>query len=143
MEAAVKKLFERYESLFNRALQGETDMEAIGSLYASDVIGASPLGVMCSRNDDGFLQFMEQGYGHYRAIGTKEMRLRDVAITPIDEHHCLSRVAWAAVYAREGRPDAVIDFDINYLVQKLEGEAKVFGWITGDEQALLREHGIG
>jgi len=35
-----------------------------------------------------------------------------------------------------------LDFDVHYLVQALEGEAKVFGWVLGDEQALLREHGI-
>ena len=27
-------------------------------------------------------------------------------------------------------------------VQVLGGEAKVFGWISGDEQAVLRQHGI-
>jgi hypothetical protein len=37
----------------------------------------------------------------------------------------------------------VIDFDVHYLVQQLNAEPKVFGWISGDEQALLREHGIG
>ena len=36
-----------------------------------------------------------------------------------------------------------IDFDVHYLVQKLDGEAKVFGWVSGDEQALLKKHGIG
>jgi hypothetical protein len=37
----------------------------------------------------------------------------------------------------------VIDFDVHYLVQQLDAEPKVFGWISEDEQALLREHGIG
>ena len=30
----------------------------------------------------------------------------------------------------------------HYFVQKLDGEPKVFGWVSGDEQALLRKHGI-
>ncbi len=29
-----------------------------------------------------------------------------------------------------------------HLVQKLDGEPKIFGWVSGDEQALLRKHGI-
>lgn len=35
-----------------------------------------------------------------------------------------------------------IDFDVHYLVLLLGGEPKVFGWVSGDEQSLLREHGI-
>lgn len=39
-------------------------------------------------------------------------------------------------------PDAIIDFDVHHLVQQRDGGPKVFGWIAGDEQALLRERGI-
>jgi hypothetical protein len=70
------------------------------------------------------------------------MRIRDVRVSPIDEHHCVAHVAWTASYARQGQADATIDFDVHYLVQKLDGEPKIFGWVSGDEQAILREHGI-
>jgi len=142
MEAAVRKLFERYECLFNRSLGGDADMDAVASLYASAFIAASPAGVMTGKNDDQLKRVMEQGYARYRAIGTKGMRIRDVRISPIDEQHCLAHVAWTATYAREDQPDTTIDFEIHYLVQRLDGEAKVFGWVSGDEDALLREHGI-
>jgi hypothetical protein len=118
MEAAVRKLFERYESVFNRSLGDVVDMDEVASLYASDFIAASPAGVMTGKNDDQLKQVMEQGYARYRAIGTREMRIRDISISPID-------------------------FEVHYLVQKLDGEAKVFGWVSGDEQALLKKHGIG
>jgi hypothetical protein len=143
MEAAVRKLFERYESFFNRSLRDDVDMDEGASLYASDFIAASPAGVMTGKNDDQLKQVMEQGYARYRAIGTKQMRIRDARISPIDEHHCLAHVAWTATYAREDQPDTAIDFEVHYLVQKLDGEAKVFGWVSGDEQALLKKHGIG
>jgi hypothetical protein len=142
MEVAVRKLFERYQSLFNQALGGDPDMDAVASLYASDFIAASPAGVMTGKNDDQLKRVMAQGYARYRAIGTKGMRIRDVRISPIDEHHCLAHVAWTATYAREGRPDTAIDFDVHYLVQKLDDDAKVFGWVSGDEDALLKKHGI-
>jgi hypothetical protein len=38
--------------------------------------------------------------------------------------------------------DVTIDFDVHYLVQKLDAEPKIFGWVSGDEQALLRKYGI-
>jgi hypothetical protein len=143
MEAAVRKLFERYERAFNRSLGGHVDMDEIASLYAPAFIGASPAGVMTGKNDDEFRRVMEAGYARYRAMGTDRMRIRDVRICAIDEHHCLAHVAWTATYVREGRPDTAIDFEVHYLVQELDGEARVFGWISGDERKLLEEHGIG
>jgi hypothetical protein len=142
METSVKKLFERYERFFKQSLAGDIDMDEVASLYASDFIAATPAGVMTGKNDDQLKQVMAQGYAHYRAIGTKEMRIRNVRLSPIDEHHCVAHVAWTATYARKDQPDAAIDFDVHYFVQMLDGEPKVFGWVSGDEQALLRKHGI-
>ena len=142
MEGRVRALFERYERLFNRALGGEADMDEVASLYAAEFIAASPAGVMTGKNDAQLRQVMAQGYARYRAIGTKEMRIRDVAVSPIDGHHCVAHVAWTATYARQGQEDVAIDFEVHYLVQELEGEPKVFGWVSGDEQAMLRKHGI-
>jgi hypothetical protein len=142
MEAEVRKLFDRYERLFNQSLGGHPDLDEVASLYASEFIAASPAGVLTGKNDEQLRQAMTQGYAHYRAIGTKRMRIRDVAVSPIDEHHCVAHVAWTATYARQDQAELAIDFDVHYLVQKLDGEPKVFGWVAGDEQALLRKHGI-
>jgi hypothetical protein len=142
MEAAVRELFERYERFFRQSLGGDIDMDEVAALYASEFIAASPAGVMTGKNDDRLKEMMTQGYAHYRAIGTKDMRIRNVRVSPIDEYHCVAHVAWTATYAREDRSDVAIDFDVHYLVQKLNGDPKVFGWVSGDEQALLRTHGI-
>ncbi len=142
MEASARKLFERYERFFNKSLKSDIDMEEVTFLYASDFITASPAGVMSGKNDDHLKQAMMKGYLRYRAIGTKEMRIRDLRISPIDEHHCVAHVAWTATFARKGGPDVAIDFDVHYFVQELNGPPKVFGWASGDEQTLLKKHGI-
>ncbi|MBP7000257.1 nuclear transport factor 2 family protein [Amaricoccus sp.] len=142
METIVKKLFERYESFFRQSLEGKMDMDEVASLYASDFIAASPAGVMSGKNDDQFKRVIAQGYAHYRAIGTKEMRIRHVRLSSIDDCHCVADVAWTATYDRKDQTDTKIDFDVHYLVQVLDGEARVFGWVSGDEQALLKQHGI-
>jgi hypothetical protein len=54
----------------------------------------------------------------------------------------VAHVAWTATYARKDQPDVTIDFDVHYFVRTLDGKSKVFGWVSGDEQALLRKHGI-
>jgi hypothetical protein len=142
METSVRKFFERYERCFNQSLAGDMGMDEVAALYASEFIAASPAGVMAGKNDDQFKQVMAQGYARYRAIGTKGMRIRNVRLSSIDDCHCVAHVAWTATYARNDQPDVAIDFDVHYLIQELDGEPKVFGWVSGDEQALLRQHGI-
>ncbi|TPK55157.1 MULTISPECIES: DUF4440 domain-containing protein [unclassified Mesorhizobium] len=129
MEMSVKRFFERYQRFFKESLGGSMDMDEAASLYTSEFIAASPAGVVTGKNDDQLKQVMAQGYAHYRAIGTKEMRIRDIRISPIDEHHCVAHVAWTATYARKGQADVEIDFDVHYLVRKLDGEPKIFGWV--------------
>jgi hypothetical protein len=142
MEASIRTFFERYESFFNRSLGGDVDSDEIAALYASEFIAATPAGVMTGKNDDQLKQVMAQGYARYRAMGTKDMRIRDVRLSTIDDDHCVAHVAWRATYVRKDQPDVAIDFVVHYFVQKLDGEPKVFGWVSGDEQALLRKHGI-
>ncbi|WP_129792224.1 nuclear transport factor 2 family protein [Sphingosinicella sp. CPCC 101087] len=142
MENSVRKLFQRYERSFTQALGGDMDMDEVASLYASEFIAALPAGVMAGKNDDQLRQVMAQGYEYYRSIGTKEMRIRNVRLSPIDERHCVAHVAWTATYERKDEAETAIDFDVHYFVQTLDGVSKVFGWVAGDEQALLRKHGI-
>ncbi len=142
MEAAVRALFHRYESLFAQGLAGAVDPAELAALYAEEMIAASPLGVRAGKNDAGMSAAMAQGYARYRAIGTRAMRIRNLRLSPIDGLHCLAHVAWRAEYARPDLPETVVDFEVHYLVQVLEGRARVFGWISGDEEAVLKRHGI-
>jgi len=142
METSVRKLFERYERVFKRSLSGDMDMDEAAALYAAEFIAATPAGVRTGKNDDRLKEIMVRGYARERAVGMKDMAIRHVRLSPIDDRHCVAHVAWTATYARSGRPDVAIDFDVHYFVQTLDGEPKVFGWVSGDEQALLRTHGI-
>ena len=142
LEISVREFLERYARFFNGALAGTVGTDELADLYAAEFIAAGPAGVMTGKNDERLEQVMAQGYARYRALGTKAMRIRDVRITPIDERHCLAHVAWTATYARSDRTDLAIEFDVHYLIQILNGTPKVFGWVAGDEEALLREHGI-
>jgi hypothetical protein len=142
MEKSVNELFERYQEFFQNALENKVDMEQVASSYASAFIAASPTGVRVGQNDEQLKQAMQQGFEYYRHIGTKDMRLRNVRIAPIDERHCLAQVAWTATYDRGNDPDISIDFEVHYFVQQLQGTPKIFGWVSGDEQAVLKQHGI-
>lgn len=142
MDKHIHEFFRQYVEFFRQGLRNEADLDQVASSYASAFIAASPAGVMAGYNDGQLQQVMQQGFERYRQMGTKDMALRGVRIDPIDEHHCLAHVAWTATYARDAAPDTAIDFEVHYLMQQLDGTPRIFGWVSGDEQALLRQHGI-
>ncbi|OVZ64762.1 hypothetical protein CDO44_00695 [Pigmentiphaga sp. NML080357] len=142
METTVRKFFERYERFFRQALGDEADMDEAASFYAGEFIAASPAGVAAGKNDDRLKQVMAQGYARYRMMGLKDMRVRHVDLSPMDELHCVGHVAWTATYVRQNQSAVAIDFDVHYFMQVLGGEPRIFGWVAGDEPALLEQHGI-
>lgn len=143
MEAAVRALFRRYEDLTNRLLAGEAVAEAdLAPLYAAEVIGAGPGGVRAAHNDRAFLQGLIASHAQARAIGARAMHLRALRLLPIDADHGLVHVEWAGRYARAGADELSLDFSVHYLLRWQGRAAQVFGWIAGDEQALLKAHGL-
>ena len=139
---SLKQFFQRYEQFFMQSLNGELDDTVMSELYASEFIAASPLGVLTGKNDTKFQQALSEGYEQYRKIGTKEMRVRDVEMLPIDDLHCVADVAWTASYEVANGQQVNIDFNVHYLMQNLNGKLRVFGWISGNEQELLKEYGV-
>jgi len=142
MHQAIVRYFERYESAFNSALTHTADLDEIADLYTDVFISASPAGIFTGANDDSLRKAMKAGFEHYRAIGTKRMKVDGVRVNPIDQEHALAFVDWRATYEK-GVEEIVIPFTNAYLIRMQDDTPKVFGWITGDEQAELRKHGIG
>lgn len=125
-----------------QSLNGEIDGDEMAELYAPEFIAASPLGVLTGKNDAGFRQALSGGYEQYRRIGTKEMRVRGIEMSRIDELHCVAKVAWTASYDVSNGQRINIDFDVHYLMQELNGKLRIFGWISGNEQELLKQYGV-
>lgn len=141
MERAVAGLFARYEHLVAEILAGRAGAGEFAPLYTDDVLGASPQGVAAGKARD-FLGALAQGFERYRALGTRRMQVTGLRVVPIDAEHCLAHVGWSALYERDDLPPTTIAFEVHYLVRLHEGEARVFGWIAGDEEASLRKHGV-
>lgn len=142
MEDRIRRFFARYEQVFLRALAGDPDLDEVAGLYAEEFIAAYPGGVKAGRNDSTLLETMRQGYARYRAIGTRDMRVQGLWLSVLDDLHCVAHVSWRATYARPDLPETAIDFDVHYLVQLREAGPGVFGWVAGDEMAVLKEHGV-
>jgi hypothetical protein len=142
MDTSVQSLFERYEQVFRSALRGELNIDDAARLYASEFIASSPAGLAHGKNDDQLKQVMSEGYVRYRAQGMKDMKLQSLRVSPIDDGHCVAHAAWVATYTRKDAPDIAIAFEVHYFVRDIGSDPKVFGWVAGDEQALLQQHGL-
>lgn len=138
------EFFAAYAASFNRSLAGEVDEAGIRSAYAPHFVAATPAGVMAGANDATFSEQLRRAYAFYREIGTRRMSVRKVDVRRVDDLHEIARVEWRAEYVRRRDGAAVtIDFDATYIVQSLrEQQPQIVAFVTGDEMAVLREHGV-
>ena len=138
----VEKFFQKYEQFFMQSLIGKLNPDEITELYAPEFIAASPMGVMTGKNDIDFQKTLSNGYEQYRKMGTIDMHVCKIKIYPIDEYHGVAYVFWRASYQKSDKSRVDIDFEVHYLMQEIKGKLRVFGWISGNEQEVLRENGI-
>jgi hypothetical protein len=54
----------------------------------------------------------------------------------------MAKVHWQAIYNKKDKSKESIEFDVIYFVQTVNDQLKIFAYITGDEQGVLRERGL-
>lgn len=139
----IDNFFNQYSEIFNHAIKTAVpDMEQTAGLYAECFIGANPLGVQCGRNDREFRSVMLKGYAFYKEIGIISMEILSKEITILDEFHTMTKVRWKSNFIKKDNAKGEIQFENIYFTQTKENQHKVFAWITGDEQAALKEQGL-
>jgi hypothetical protein len=52
------------------------------------------------------------------------------------------KVHWFSEYLRKDGEKIPIDFEVIYFLQKLEEAPKIFAFIGGDEEKVLKENGL-
>ena len=129
----------------NAALQKPPLVDASGAAaaFARYFVGSNPNQVFGAKNGWLFRLMIPRGYARYRRIGTQRMEIRSLAITPLDDFHVLARTRWWSSYRRTSGDAVEIEFDNIYLLHVAAGkEPKIFAYITGDEQQVLKDHGL-
>jgi hypothetical protein len=141
-EQSIKAFFTAYESRFNASLAGNIDVEGTMRSFANCFVEATPAGITCGKNDEQFREAIPKGIEFYRSIGTTEMKILAMDITVLDDFHAMAEVYWEAIYNTKDGKEEVIEFTVIYFVQGLNDQIKIFAYITGDEQKVLRERGL-
>ena len=140
---ALDDFFNHYGDVFNKSLQADNpDMEQTAALFSTCFIAANPSGVNCGQNDHSFRDAMGKGYAFYKNIGITSMEIVAKEITLLNDFHAMVKIQWKSNYRNKGGHHSSIEFDNIYFTQTLDGQHKVFAYITGDEQAALKEAGL-
>lgn len=144
LHAPIQAFFEAYARRFNAALADPSteDVEATAQAFAAYFVEATPLGVMGGANNAQFRAMIPENNAFYRSIGTRSMTISRLEIQPIDAFHAMARVLWDSRYDRPDGTETAIPFEVVYFVQVREGTPRIFAYVTGDEQTVLREHGL-
>lgn len=143
MEQKLKEFFSQYAARFNEALAGRIDVEATVAAFADCFVEANPTGINCGQNNKEFREVIPKGYQFYKSIGLASMTILSDTVTLLDDLHAMVKIHWQARYTRkDNKPDELIAFEVTYFLQLRNGTPKIFAYITGDEQKVLREHGL-
>jgi hypothetical protein len=140
----IKDFFNEYEKRFQQGLAGNADVEGSAKAFAGHFVGASPVGISGGKNDESFREAIPKGLEYYRNTGMRSMKIGSLGITPLDQFHFMVKVHWVSTYNVRGKKDMVedIEFDVIYFLQYLAEDPVIFAYITGDEQAVLKERGL-
>lgn len=139
MKNKIRAFFDAYEKRFNDAIDGQpVDADETAGAFADYFVESSPVGVIGGKNDEQFKAQIPKGFEFYKNIGTISMKIGQLDITTLDAFHAMAKVHWVSAY----KGDRQIEFDVYYFLRLLNDTVKVFAYITGDEQQVLKENGL-
>lgn len=139
----IENFFDRYAERFNRFLiEDVVDPEETAACFSDWFIESSPAGVISAKNDEQFKIRIPKGYAFYKDIGISSMNIMTKDITVLDDYHAMAKVHWNSAFIAKDSNEGSIEFDVIYFLQTKGEECKIFAYITGDEQAALKENGL-
>jgi hypothetical protein len=144
LETKVRALFDAYGKRSDDALQypPKLDIEGMVRSFAPFFVGSSPRGVMGGANDDAFREMVPKGFAHYRNVGGKHMTIKGIRVIELDRLHAVADVDWQFDYVNKAGKAGQVTFTNFYFVTIADGSAKVFAYVTPDEEQAMREHGL-
>ena len=136
----IEKFFTAYAKRSDDALQEPPleDVDGVIGSFAPFFVEASPKGVQGGANDAAFRKAVPEGFGNYRKVGGKAMRIARIKVTDLDDCN-----DWEFDYERpaDGRK-GTISFQNIYLMNFADGAPKIFAYITPDEEQAMKDHGL-
>jgi hypothetical protein len=140
----LRRFFAAYAKRMNDALKPRPVIDTPGVVrsFADYFVEASPVGVFGGKNGLRFRLLIPRGFRHYKRIGATAMLVSSLRATRLDELHYLVHVGWDSRYLTKEGKRKRIRFTNIYLVQIKARRPRIFAYITGDEDKVLKQHGL-
>jgi hypothetical protein len=145
LERKVRGLFDAYGKISDDAVKdppGDDDVATLAASFAPYVVGSSPMGVFGAANDEAFRAMLPKGFAHYRAVGGKSMAITGLEVTTLDDLHAIAHVDWDFSYTNKAGKSGHVQFRNLYFVTIAGGEPRIFAYVTPDEEAAMKAHGL-
>jgi hypothetical protein len=141
----LKTFFADYARRSNDALKDPPveDVDGVVKSFAPYFVGSSPQGVRGGENGAELREMVPQGFANYRKVGGKAMRITRLDLTELDDANVMATVDWAFDYIRprDGK-SGTIGFTNRYVLNVAGDTPLIFAYLTPDEEAAMREHGL-
>jgi hypothetical protein len=144
LKARTETFCRHYGALMHAGVaEGRADAAALADCFAPYFVASSPQGVFGGEGGETFRTVIGDGVENYRRMGGTDFIVEGVEVIGIDPLHVMARVSWRFDYKRpqDGRT-GTIRFANQYFITFADGDPKIFGWVTPDEHAVLKEHGL-
>jgi hypothetical protein len=140
----IRRFFAAYAKRMNDALLPSPKVDTPGVIdsFADYFVEASPLGVNGGKNGVLLRLTIPRGFAFYRKIGATSMRVSSLRVTRLDPLHYLAKVGWDSRYLTQRGIKKRIRFTNIYFLQLQRGKPRIFAYITGDEQKVLKKYGL-
>lgn len=141
--AQIETFFQAYATRVNHALAGQkVNPKEVSASFADFFVESSPQGVVGGKNGWMFRRMIPKGFARYRKMGITAMLIQAKDIHFIDDLHAMTTIRWQSVYNKKDGTPASIVFSVTYLLTTINDSCKIFAYITGDEEKVLKEHGL-
>lgn len=144
LETKVRALFDAYAKRADDALRDPPveDVDGLVNSFAAFFVESSPKGVVGGANDDTFREMIPKGYANYRAVGGKHMTIKGLKVIELDHCHAVADIDWDFAYTNKAGQSGHVTFTNFYFVTIVGGSAKIFGYVTPDEEQAMKDHGL-
>lgn len=144
LETMVRALFDAYAKRSDDALKDppQEDVDGVVASFAPYFVASSPRGVIGGANDERFRQMVPKGFARYREVGGRHMTIKGLNVIELDHCHAVADVDWDFAYTNKAGESGHVTFTNFYFITVADGSAKVFAYVTPDEDEAMKAHGL-
>lgn len=134
-------VFVRYAHALNRSLAGSDEIDTIRDFYAETSLALGMDGMLKAAANEELGTILAHVHDFYIRVKVQSMAVERLEVSELAPGHDRVLVHFVARYLVRGEQVA-IPFSVTYLCQRRTDGPKIFGFIAGDEMAVLKDHGI-